>query len=254
MESEIKKYTFKGAIYPKYANDMITFVKKLEDKLIIFDRKGRLQINNLQEETKIINIHCDTFSLLNIFNYTDCNNRQLLIAYNDEKIYAWNLLDEYPHVNEIKINNQFNIYQTPNKELIMYNIKDTGVYSILEIDWEIAKTWYKYGCRNVQESGNPRDKNEQPFKLTPIDFDDLQKIKIINEGTIIESHTLQLNSEKYDLDKKIFDIESIPSDKESREWMSGYKEKSLPNIFCYHKTIEDSYYLGHDGRISVWIK
>jgi len=251
MESEIKKYTFKGVIYPKYANDMITFVKKLEDKLIIFDRKGRLQINNLQ---KIIKIHCNTFSLLNIFNYTDSNNQQLLIAYNDEKIYAWNLLEECPGVKEIKINNKFKIYQNPSKKLIMYNIKDPGVYSTLEIDWETAKTWHKYGPRNVQESGNPRDKNEQPFKLTPIDFDDLQKIEIVNEGAIADSNTLQCNSTKYDLNEKIFDIESVPSDKESREWMSGYKEKKLPSIFCYHKTIEDLYYLGHDGRVSVWIK
>jgi hypothetical protein len=225
-----KAYTFAGSLSPKYADDMIIFVKRLsEHLLVVLDRKGLGEIIELVDGAIRSTITfemsvADAHSVRDFFYLPESN---IVVAASRSDLYSSAKLE--PHSTYIELRKidkgyPLKVYQLSNKSphpFIVLN-RSTGRMTKIEI---------------TQEG----DINDCGFVDEPVAED----LGALEYGPLAVCDEL-LNRPRDELNRNSFDLDSVTD----RELIGT--TPSLWSIYSHHHYIDGTLYCGHDGKVSFW--
>lgn len=243
-----------GPISPK---EMIVFIKQfLDGTIVVFDRGGHGELfdSNYNYLCDLWTSHLPSFVSAVYKIHDNDNNSELIIAQSDKALVSYNCQNNkrdtlYGEKLYLDVPYSFSLLQRPNCSLF---IRPDGKI----IERTIFPLW-----DNMADAPFEVDDFETP----------VEKIFIRNEGLVVPTDRYRAQRETFGLSDNNFDLSSVPDEVRKacdfrglipeHNAFGGYQKYTkyteilcMPTIYCYHKTLDGTLLIGHDGFFTVWQK
>jgi hypothetical protein len=248
------QYVFHAYIKPTYADDTITFIKRMsENRLVIFDRKGLGELFQIKSDGhEYVSIQelgdVGSFAPRNVFEYQDQDKQKLLIVFNDgrETIAIYKLGESYASCKTLYLRHRFFLLQSPEGALVVAHKKKQRLFTdVINFQWSTLRNCYNLTKEMIMQ---PTYAEEWSFDITNESVD------------VVNADDIQRSRRQLRLSPDIFELDSIP--KPAKEHVETVRligeignftnEPRLRDIESYHKTSDGMLYCGQDCFVSVW--